>query len=342
MVRAFAPGRVNLLGEHTDHEDGLCLPFAIAAGVTVTVTDGPEDALRVVADDLGEEDAFGLSSPPPPAEGWRAFARGMAAELTDAGHRLRGGTVHIAGDLPRGGGLSSSAALEVALALALLRHAGAPEGDRRALARLCSRVEQDWVGAQTGLLDQLAVLLGCEGHAIRLDTRDLSAAPVALDLGAWRLVTVDSGVEHDHAGSGYNERRAECRAACEALAVAALRDATAEAAQSLPAPLDRRVRHVVSENARVDAGVEALQAGDLEALGRLLDASHASLRDDFEVSVPEIDDLVERLRAGGAAGARIVGGGFGGSALALLPPGADPPAGALEVRPSGPARVLEP
>jgi galactokinase len=338
-VRAFGPGRVNLIGEHTDYNDGLCLPFAIAAGVTVEASDGPDDAIEARALDLGETDTFARRDPEP-ANGWRAFVRGTAAELQRAGHELRGATLAISGDVPRGSGLSSSAALEVALALALLAHSGAEEPDRRDLARLCSRVENDWVGAETGLLDQLAALFGREGHAIRLDMRSLAIDPVALELGGYRLVTVDSGVEHSHAGSGYNDRRRECREACAALGIASLRDARVEDATDLPAPLDRRVRHVVEENVRVDEAVAALRASDLDTLGRLLDASHASLRDLYEVSVPEVEQTVQRLAASGAAGARIMGGGFGGAVLALFPPDATPPDDAVEVRPGPAARVL--
>jgi galactokinase len=341
MTRAFGPGRVNVIGEHTDYNDGLCLPFAIAAGVTVEVLEGAEGVIEASALDLDESDSFALDGIAP-ADGWRAFVRGVAGELAAAGLGVRGGHLTIRGDVPRGGGLSSSAALEVALALALLGHSGLEEPDRRDLARLCSRVENDWVGAQTGLLDQLAALFGREGHAVRLDMRDLMIEPVAMELGEWQLVTVDSGVAHAHAGSGYNERRRECREACEALGVDSLRDADASAAATLPAPLDRRVRHVLEENARVDEAVGALRAGDLPGLGRLLDASHVSLRDLYEVSVPEVDALVDRLRAAGAAGARMVGGGFGGSVLALFPPGAAPPAEAVAVGPSPAARLLEP
>jgi galactokinase len=339
MARAFGPGRVNLIGEHTDYNDGLCLPFAIAAGVTVEVVDGSPGLVEARAVDLDETDSFALDAVEP-ADGWRAFVRGMVAELGRAGFALRAGALTIRGDVPRGSGLSSSAALEVALALALLAHSGAPEPDRVELARLCSRVENEWVGAQTGLLDQLAALCSREGHAVRLDMRDLAVDPVALALGGWRLATVDSGVAHTHAGSGYNDRRRECREACEALGVASLRDATAADLDRLPAPLDRRVRHVLEENDRVDEAVAALRSRDLPALGRLLDASHASLRDLYEVSVPEVDALVARLRSAGAGGARMVGGGFGGAVLALFPPGADPPAEALEVIPGPPARLL--
>ena len=194
--------------------------------------------------------------------------RGTVGELRAAGHAVGGARLNIAGDLPRGSGLSSSAALSTALALALLALADEPEGDRRELARLCSRVENDWVGAQTGLLDQLAALFGQEGHALRLDCRDLSIEPVALDLRGWTLAVAPSGHEHVHAGSGYNDRRAECRAACEALGIASLRDAPPDAPDRLPAPLDRRVRHVLSENARVEAAVAALRDGDLERARR--------------------------------------------------------------------------
>jgi galactokinase len=254
---------------------------------------------------------------------------------------VRGGTLSLRGDVARGSGLSSSAALEVALALALLAHSGCQEPDRRAIARLCSRVENEWVGAQTGLLDQLAALFGQPAHAVRLDMRDLSVEQVRLELDGWRLATVDSGVRHWHAGSGYNERRRECHQACEALGIASLRDARPEDAGRLPAPLDRRVRHVVEENERVDEAVAALRRGDLPALGRLLDASHASLRDLYEVSVPEVERTVDRVKAAGAVGARIVGGGFGGSVLALFPPEASPPTDALEVVPGPAARLLE-
>jgi galactokinase len=339
-VRAFGPGRVNLIGEHTDYNDGLCLPFAIAAGVTVEATAGRDGAIEARALDLGESDAFALDDPEP-AGGWRAFVRGVAAELQRAGHRIEPAAITITGDVPRGSGLSSSAALEVALALALLARSGRPEPDRIELAKLCSRVENDWVGAQTGLLDQLAALCGRDGHAIRIDFRSVAIEPVALDLGGWRLVTLDSGVEHSHAGSGYNDRRRECREAAERLGIDSLRDADPAAAARLPDPLDRRVRHVLTENARVDEAVGALRAGDLGRLGALLDASHASLRDCYEVSVPEVERAVERLKASGAAGARIMGGGFGGAVLGLFPPEATPPGAAIEVRPGPPARVVE-
>ena len=338
-VTARGPGRVNLIGEHTDYNDGLCLPFALERGVTVAAERTESGTVEALALDLDEHDCFPLDAIEA-AEGWRAFVRGTVAELTGAGVPLPGVRLEISSDLPSGIGLASSAALETALALALLDLAGAPEPDRRGLARLCSRVEHRWVGAQTGLLDQLASLLGEQGHALLLDCRDLGTQQVPLGLGDWTLVVLDSGSVHEHAASGYNERRRECAEACRALGVASLRDATEAAASRLPEPLRRRARHVIGENDRVLRAVEALRGDDLAALGRLLDASHASLRDDYEVSVPEVEATVDRLKAAGAAGARIMGGGFGGAVLALLAPGVAAPEGALAVSPGPGARLL--
>jgi galactokinase len=340
MARAHGPGRVNLIGEHTDYNGGLCLPFAIARGVTVSAERIDGDDVVAVARDLGEEDRFALASPPP-TSGWRAFVRGLVAELRAAGHSVPAARVEIEGEVPRGAGLSSSAALETALALALLALAGESEqADRLELARLCSRVENEWVGAQTGLLDQLAALFCREGSALRIDVAALELSEVPLDLGDWTLAVLDSQAQHDNASSGYNERREECSRAAELLGLDSLRAATLEDVTHLPDPLDRRVRHVVEENERVDQAVSALAHGDLRELGSLLDASHASLRDLYEVSVPEVERAIEAMKSAGAVGARIIGGGFGGSVLGLFPPGADPPAGALRVEPGPPARLL--
>jgi galactokinase len=339
-VVARGPGRVNLIGDHTDYNAGLAMPFPIARGVTVTASAIGGDEVEAHALDLGEHDRFSLAAPAP-AQGWRAFVRGIVAELQEAGYPLRAARVEIHGDIPRGSGLSSSAALSTALALALLGLAGAtPPADLRELAKLCSRVENEWVGQNTGLLDQFAALLGGEGHALRIDFRSLDVRPIPLELGDWRLVTMDSGASHTLAASGYNERRAECEAACAALGIATLRDATLADLPLLEGALRRRARHVLTENARVDAMAAALQEGDFAAVGALLDASHASLRDDYESSVPEVEATVRALKAAGAEGARMVGGGFGGSVLALLPPGVAVPEGAIEVVPGPPARLL--
>jgi galactokinase len=330
---------VNLIGEHTDYNGGLALPFAIDRGVTVTAETLAGGRIAVEATDLGESDEFQLRDPQP-ADGWRAFVRGTVAELRKAGVALVPARIAFGGDVPLGAGLSSSAALEAALCLALLGVAGAEEPDRLELAKLCSRVENDWVGAETGLLDQIASLMGVEGHALRIDFATLAIEPVPLDLQGWQLVIAESGAAHSHAESGYNARREECRAAARELGVEHLSAADPDAVERLADPLRRRARHVLSENRRVDATIAALRDGDLETVGRLLDESHASLRDDYEASVPEVEATVERLERAGAAGARMMGGGFGGAVLALLAPGRPRPDGVVVVAPGPPARLL--
>jgi galactokinase len=337
-VTAFAPGRVNLIGEHTDYNQGLALPFAIEEGVTVTAERLAVSRIEVLAVDLGAQDSFRVDRPSP-ACGWRAFVRGAVGELARAGMAVPGARLEITGNVPRGAGLSSSAALEVALTLALTALAGEPALDRTELAKLCSRIENDWVGAHTGMLDQLASLYGQPEHALRIDFRSLEVRPVPLELGGHRLVTLDSGEHRSNAASGYNQRRADCARACELLEIASLRDATLEMAARLPEPLDRRTRHVISANARVEAAAVALARRDFNELGRLLDASHASLRDDYEISTPVVETAVRRLKHAGALGARIVGGGFGGHVLALLPPDARRIEGTSEVLPGPGARV---
>jgi galactokinase len=314
-VTAWAPGRVNLIGEHTDYNGGLALPFAIGPGVTVRATALPGERLDAVALD--------------------PFVRGCVAELRAAGHSAPDARIEISSDLPQGAGLSSSAAFSAALCLALLGVAG-EQMDRLDLARLCSRVENEWVGARTGLLDQLAVLMCREDHALLIDFESLALSHVPLELGEWMLAVVDSGVRREHAASGYNERRAECARACELLGAQSLRRAAPADAAALPPPLDRRVRHVIEENARVEAAVAALERGDVRALGALLGASHESLRDLYDVSVPEIEDLIAGLDC---AGARMIGGGFGGSVLALFEPDAALPANAMRVTAGGAARL---
>jgi galactokinase len=338
-VTAFAPGRVNLIGEHTDYNDGLALPFAIEAGVTVEAWAIAGDRIEALAADLHERDSFSVSHPRS-ASGWRAFVRGAVGELGAAGLPVQGTRLSIGGTVPRGAGLSSSAALEVALCLALIALNELTAPDRRTLARLCSRIENEWADANTGLLDQLASLFGESDRALLIDFRSLDVRPVPLELHGFRLVTLDSGEQHANAESGYNERRAECARACELLEVESLRDVTPEMAQRLPAPLAQRARHVVSENARVQEAVAMLERGDVGGLGGLLDASHASLRDDYEVSTPAVEAAVGLLHDAGAIGARIMGGGFGGHVLGLLPPDATAPEDAVEVRPGPGARVL--
>ncbi len=365
---------MNLIGEHTDYNDGLALPFAIAQGVTVTAVAAPRGSpeaavVHAFARDVSERDQFPLAHPEH-THGWRAFVRGIVAELALAGCPLTGASVEISGEVPRGAGLSSSAALEVALCLALadlgaradgsdaqgiggegFMDGGVRGGDtgavgkllgRREMARLCARVENEWAGAHTGLLDQLASLYGARDAAMCIDFRTLDVQQVPLLLGGWRLVVLDSGERHLHASSGYNQRRAECARACELLGVSSLRDAELDAAERLPAPLRGRAVHVIEENQRVREAVRALSDADLPALGRLLDASHCSLRENFEVSTPAVELAVQRLRDAGASGARLVGGGFGGSVLGLFAPDIAPPPDAREVRPGPGAHLLHP
>ncbi|HEX4435248.1 MAG TPA: galactokinase family protein [Solirubrobacteraceae bacterium] len=344
--RAFAPGRVNLVGEHTDYNQGLALPFAISQGVTVLADSAPTDtgdgSIRALATDLDESDIFSLDEPGP-GEGWRAYVHGVVAELADAGHPAMPARLEITGRVPLGAGLSSSAALTVALALALLElpgEGGAAAMDRIAIAQLCSRVENRWAGAQTGLLDQLASLFGAAETALCIDFRSFEVEPVPLDSRGWRFVIADSGERHAHASSGYNERREECAEVCTLLGVDSLRSVGLNELETLPEPLQRRARHVLEENARVLAAVAALRAGQIETLASLLSASHASLRDQYQISTPAVEATVEKLLRAGAAGARLMGGGFGGSVLGLLEPGVAIPADCIEVSPGPGAHIL--
>ncbi len=312
-VRAFAPGRVNLIGEHTDYNDGLSLPFAVGEGVTVEAVPRP-----------GREVVVAGGSP---------LAVAVVEELHAAGVEVPGAEVSISSNLAEGEGLSSSAAFAVAVALALLGLAGEC-AQTVEMARLCQRAEQLALGTRSGMLDQLASLCGTEGHAVRIDFGSLEVAPVALELGGWKLGVAPSGERRELGLSGYNERRAECERACELLGVGSLRAAQPSDVERLPEPLGRRLAHVLAENARVDLAVTALGEGNMAELGRLLDASHASLRDLYDASTDAVERTVARLRDAGAAGARMMGGGFGGSVLALFAPGVELPAGTRAVAPS--------
>jgi galactokinase len=258
-----------------------------------------------------------------------------------AGYSIPGARLEIGSNLEQGAGLSSSAALEVALSLTLLALTDkANEIDRTELAKLCARVENDWAGAQTGLLDQLASLYGAVDTALCIDFKTLQIEQVPLRLNGWRFVLVDSGERHANASSGYNERRAECRRACELLGVDSLRDASLETARRLPQPLRKRAEHVLGENTRVRETVGALRERDLPRVGALLNASHESLRDLYEVSTPAVEQAVDLMREDGAAGARLMGGGFGGSVLGLFAPEAPTPRGAREVSPGPGAHLV--
>lgn len=341
-VTAFAPGRVNLIGEHTDYNGGLCLPFAIARGVTVGAERHEHPAMEVTVAQDGGHDRFPPAAPPREgARGWRAHVRGTVSELGRAGVPVPPARVRIVSDLPQGAGLASSAALKVALALALCALADRPAPEPLALAELCRAVEHRWAGAPTGLLDPLASLLGERERLLRLDCGARRWSTVPWRLSGWTLALADSGERRELAASGYAARREECARAAALLGVESLRAATLADAERLPEPLARRVRHVVSEDVRVDDMVLTLRAGDGRRVGALLDAGHASLREEFEASTPAVEATVERLRRAGATGARMTGGGFGGSVVALLPPGAPLPAGAVEITPSAGARVVD-
>jgi galactokinase len=345
-VSAFAPGRVNLIGEHTDYNDGRALAFAIREGTTVRAVPLATPVVEVFALDLGDSDRFALDQIAA-ASGWRGFVRGVVAELIADGYPVAGTELQISGTVPQGSGLSSSASLCVALSLALLAASEIPAPPVLDLARICSRVEHRWVGANSGMLDQIASLGGATGSALHIDFKTLSYVKVPLQLGDYTLATLDSGQDHKHgnghgayAATGYNRRREECAEACALLGVASVSDCTPAAADELPEPLGRRLRHVVTENARVRSAVDALQAGELGRVGQLLNESHASLRDDYEVSTPRVERAVERLMASGALGARLIGGGFGGHVLGLFAPAATLPADVRVVAPGPGARVL--
>ncbi|MBC6456878.1 galactokinase [Actinomadura sp. HBU206391] len=318
-----APGRVNLIGEHTDYNDGLVLPFALAQGVSVAAAAREDEVLELRSlQAAGEAASVPLDGLAPGAiGGWAGYAAGVAWALGEAGHRVRGASLLIDSDLPQGAGLSSSAALECAVALTLCELSGI-DIPRPELARIAQRAENDFVGMPCGIMDQSAALLCTADHALLLDCRSGLSTQVPLDLAGLTLLVIDTRAPHQLVDGAYASRRAECERAADALGVPALRDVTdlTEALASLDDPVwRRRVRHVVTENHRVEATVGLLRAGAVTEVGAMLTAAHLSLRDQFEVSWPEADVAVEAAVRAGARGGRMVGGGFGGSAIALVP-----------------------
>jgi galactokinase len=322
-----APGRVNLIGEHTDYNDGFVLPFAIDRRTVVAVGTRDEPVARVgssYADEVVEIPLAELS--PDALAGWAGYPLGVAWALTQFGADLAavpGLDIFIVSDVPVGAGLSSSHALESAVGLALndLWQLGL---DRQTIARVAQVTENRVVGAPTGIMDQSASLLGEADSAVFLDCRSLDyrIIPLGLDAAGLEVLIIDTGVKHEHATGGYAERRASCELGAALLGVESLRDVTIDELPRARDLLDdvtfRRVRHVVTENQRVLDTVAALEANGPRAIGELLDASHRSMRDDFEISVPELDLAVETALENGAIGARMTGGGFGGSAIALV------------------------
>ncbi len=321
-----APGRVNLIGEHTDYNDGFVLPIAIERRTRVAVSSREDRVLRVAARDLGERAEVDLDRARDRSPGWMAYVEGVARVLEARGHHIAGANLAIESDVPIGAGLSSSAALEVAVgrALTALAEVDVPPVQ---LALVAQAAEHEYAGTRCGIMDQYIATMGQAGHALLIDCRSLEATPVAADFGGAVLLVCDSRVKHDLAVSAYNERRADCERGVELLKranpeVRALRDVSPEAlerATGLPDIVRRRCRHVVTENARTQAAVTALRSGNLEDMGRLMTESHWSLARDYEVSCAELDLLVETACAhSGVYGSRLTGAGFGGCAIALV------------------------
>lgn len=306
-VVASAPGRVNLIGEHTDYNDGFVLPMAINRRTVAAVGRGDGGFYSV---QYGER-----RGPQGPDGSWADYPRGVAQVLGATG------TVQgvFCGNVPQGAGLSSSAAIEASAALALSTLLDLPY-DRPHLARLCQQADHEYVGVQSGIMDQFASLLCEEGHALLLDCRTLQYEQVPLDLAGagLALIVCDTQVERRLVASAYNDLRAQTEHAARTLGVPALRDAVPADLERLEGVTRRRARHVVTENARVLEAVAALRAGDFGTCGELMTASHISLRDDYEVSIPQLDTFVEVALQAGALGARLTGAGFGGCAIALI------------------------
>jgi galactokinase len=309
---ASAPGRVNLIGEHTDYNGGFVLPCAIDRRIAVALGAGEGGLYSADFDEMRQIDEKDSS--------WADYPRGVVWAMGEAGHEIRPFSAAFAGNVPLGSGLSSSAAIEAATALALDAFFGLGVG-RTDLAVICQRAENDYLGVGSGIMDQYASLLCEAGAALLLDCRSLEARSVPLDLegAGLALVVCDTRVERGLADTGYNDRRATCERAARMLGLEELRDATGRDLDLLSEAELKRARHVVSENARVLDAVEALEVGDFDEFGRLMYDSHTSLRDDYEVSTPELDTFVRTAQQHGATGARLTGAGFGGCAIALVP-----------------------
>ena len=329
-LRVRAPGRVNLIGEHTDYNDGFVLPLAIERAAWIALRARGDRRVMLRSVELEGEADIDLDTLDPAAPrgtdpAWSEYVKGTAWALQQAGHRLRGWEGVLASDVPIGAGLSSSAALELATARAFAAVSGLA-WDPAAMARLGQRAENAWVGMNCGIMDQMISAVGREGHAVLIDCRDLATTPVPLPAGT-AVVILDTGTRRGLVDSEYNERRQRCEEAAAHFGIPALRDLDPDTLSARAGELDavtfRRARHVVTENARTLAAAAAMRKGDAATLGRLMDESHASLRDDFEVSSPALDAMVEIARGqGGCLGARMTGAGFGGCAVALVSAGA--------------------
>lgn len=314
-VRASAPGRVNLLGEHTDYNGGFVFPTPLPHQTYIEAA--PAEGIEAYAENFQERKSRGLSEP---KQGdWLDYLAGCVWVLRQHGHAIPGLRAYVHSDVPMTGGLSSSAALEVATLRALRELYKLPLDDVQ-IALLAQQAEVEYVGVRCGIMDQMASSVGRLGYGLFLDTQNLTTRLAPLPQG-YRVAVVDSGLPRRLAESGYNTRRSECEQACALLGVRSLRKlspADLPRINALPEPLNRRTRHVVTENQRVLEGVQALEQGDIERFGKLMVASHISLRDDYQVSIPELDQLVEAELRYGAVGARLTGAGFGGSTVALV------------------------
>ncbi len=316
-----APGRVNLIGEHTDYNDGFVLPMAIDRAIWIALRPRDDRDVRAYSIDFDETARFALDALEKIGAGWVEYLKGVAWSLQEAGYRLHGWEGVVTGEVPRGAGLSSSAALELATARAFSAVSDL-RWDPKRMAKLCQRAENVWVGMQCGIMDQMISAAGQADHALLIDCRSLETEAVPLPPGTM-VVVLDTATRRGLVDSVYNERRAQCEAAADAFGVPALRDVSVEQFEARASELDEvarmRARHVVTENERTLRAVEAMRRGDAVDLGQLMDASHASLRDDFEVSGDELDAMAGcACRAEGCYGARMTGAGFGGCAVALV------------------------
>ncbi len=313
-----AHGRVNLIGEHTDYNDGWVLPTAIPQKTLVRIT--PTNGREIRCESKQEGARSFILGEERNTKSWIDYIQGATKILADSGQQLQAFELYVESDVPVGSGLSSSAALEIAL-LKSLRSAFQLQLRDEELARIGQRIENEFVGAKVGIMDQMACAFASFGEALYLDTKTLEIERLKLPLDEAELLVINSGVSHRNSDGGYNQRRSECEAACSALNIKSLREMqTSDLAnlEALPEILKRRARHVITENQRVHDAVKAFKAKDLPRVGELFFASHASMRDDYAVSVPEIDFLVELCRAQKSIfGARLTGGGFGGSIVAL-------------------------
>lgn len=327
MITFQAPGRVNLIGEHTDYNAGFVMPAAINLSCVAKCTPREDRKLQIISSSFVDECEVDLDDRDLDARGhWSDYPVGVAVMLERAGYRLRGARLELDSEVPIGSGLSSSAAIEVSSACALVANSGLTV-PRKELALLCQQAENEFVGARVGIMDQFVALFGSAQKALLLDCRSLEYKLLPLPERV-RLVVCNTMVKHDHASNAYNERRKQCEAGVEHLAkflpeVTALRDVNFEQLEQfgrdLPEVIYRRCRHVVTENARVLAAGEALESGELVRFGQLMAKSHASLRDDYEVSSRELDLMVELAnKIEGVFGARMTGGGFGGCTINLV------------------------